>query len=58
MIGLELSPTQHISTALSGKNLAVPLAAMFGTLITAVSFYPGYLDGDSTWQYRRVTCTV
>jgi hypothetical protein len=58
MIGLELSPTQHISTALSGKRLAVPLAAMFGTLITAVSFYPGYLDGDSTWQYRQVLSGV
>jgi len=27
--------------------------AAFGTFVTALFFYPGYLDGDSTWQYEQ-----
>ena len=27
--------------------------AVFGTVVTALFFYPGYLDGDSTWQYQQ-----
>ncbi len=49
-----MSPTQRNFHVLSGQSLAVPLVAIFGTVVTAVFFYPGYLDGDSTWQYRQV----
>ena len=29
------------------------MMSVFGTAVTALFFYPGYLDGDSTWQYQQ-----
>ncbi len=34
-------------------GLLVLLTAAAGTALTAAFFYPGYLNGDSTWQYRQ-----
>ena len=32
---------------------AVLALTSIGTLVTAACFYPGYLDGDSNWQYAQ-----
>jgi hypothetical protein len=37
----------------SGRRLDVLIMALLGTAVTALFFYPGYLDGDSTWQYQQ-----
>jgi hypothetical protein len=52
-------PTPLIRAATEGRGRrpvgarAVLALTSIGTLITAACFYPGYLDGDSNWQYRQ-----
>jgi hypothetical protein len=36
-----------------GRWLDILIMATLGTSVTAFFFYPGYLDGDSTWQYEQ-----
>jgi len=53
MIDPDSSASPKKISSSTSRCLDVLVMAILGTAVTALFFYPGYLDGDATWQYQQ-----